>query len=190
MKDKLREKLIDLINDHAPDLVIRCPDSCRDCNTGCAGKIADHLIANGVVIIDPQKYPPVAKQMHKRLTQKYEVSCDRCEKTEFCDELSQPNMDYNMVKFGTDVRVVAEGDVCDDCYKDFLEIAENFFDKVNRENEGKPKKKPDAIYLGFSQHDCEAWYKCPLCGRSFGSWSINMKDVRCPDCKEELGGIR
>lgn len=59
MKDKLREKLIDLINDHAPDLVIRCPDSCRDCNTGCAGKIADHLIANGVVIIDPQKYPPV-----------------------------------------------------------------------------------------------------------------------------------
>lgn len=128
--------------------------------------------------------------MVTRLTQKYEVSCDRCGKTEFCDEFSHSNMGYNTVQFSTELRIISKGDVCDDCYKDFLEIAENFFDKVNRENEGKPKKKPDAIYLGFSQHDCESHYKCPLCGCSFGSWSINMKDVRCPDCKEELGGIQ
>jgi hypothetical protein len=64
------------------------------------------------------------------------------------------------------------------------------FDAVNMKTESKPKRKPDAIYLGFSNHDCESHYKCPLCGHAFGSWSINMKDVRCPNCKEELGGIR
>lgn len=47
-----------------------------------------------------------------------------------------------------------------------------------------------ATYLGFSPHDCEAWYKCPLCGKSFGDFSVDMKDVRCPHCKEKLEGIR
>lgn len=53
-------------------------------------------------------------------------------------------------------------------------------------------EKPRAIYLGFSSHDCEARYKCPVCGTLFGSWSIHREENEngtkkcCPDCKTEL----
>lgn len=56
--------------------------------------------------------------------------------------------------------------------------------------------KPLARYEGFSQHDCEAWYSCPVCGYKFGSWSINAQeendngtDKYCPKCKTELSGL-
>ena len=60
---------------------------------------------------------------------------------------------------------------------------------------GKRKKKR-AFFLGYSDHDCEAWYECPYCKKHFGSWSIfhNEKNVNgtrgyCPHCKEELEGL-
>ena len=56
--------------------------------------------------------------------------------------------------------------------------------------------KQKAIYTGFSQHDCEAYYKCPYCNKSFGSWSVfhnvlneNGTKKYCPHCKEELDGL-
>lgn len=56
-----------------------------------------------------------------------------------------------------------------------------------------PKEdKPRAIYLGFSSHDCESRYKCPVCGALFGSWDIHREENEngtkkcCPDCKTEL----
>ena len=72
--------------------------------------------------------------------------------------------------------------------------AQAVFDAIKEapteEVETKPTKyKQRAIYLGFSNHDCEAWYKCPACLKTFGSWRINIKDVRCPHCKTELDGI-
>lgn len=56
--------------------------------------------------------------------------------------------------------------------------------------------KQKVIYTGFSQHDCEAWYICPCCNKSFGSWSVfhnalneNGTKKYCPHCKEELDGL-
>lgn len=58
------------------------------------------------------------------------------------------------------------------------------------------KQKPIAIYLGYAQRDCESHYKCPVCDKNFGSWSIfhnkkneNGTDKYCPHCKTELDGL-
>lgn len=122
-----------------------------------------------------------------------EYICDRCGKTLY----SRPNGEMRgiyEVKFLDSLRVVKMGDVCESCFNDFIDLASNFFDEVNREKSEdkaeRAKSKPIAIYLGFCSHDCEAYYRCPVCGKGFGSWSINMKDVRCPRCKAELGGIK
>jgi len=57
-------------------------------------------------------------------------------------------------------------------------------------------EKPTAIYRGFSQHDCESHYTCPVCGINFGGWSVfankpneNGNKHYCPNCKTELGGL-
>lgn len=56
--------------------------------------------------------------------------------------------------------------------------------------------KKMAIYKGFSQHDCEAWYECPVCHKSFGSWTVSHNEKNdngttkyCPHCKTELAGL-
>lgn len=46
--------------------------------------------------------------------------------------------------------------------------------------------KPKAIYTGFSNHDCAAYYKCPLCKKIFNSYMLKKDDDRCPCCGEEL----
>jgi hypothetical protein len=75
-----------------------------------------------------------------RLTQKYKITCDRCGKEEYADEHG-----YGGVK-GTDAvevreisfcrnclhKPIAIGNVCKECYKDFCELAENFFDDANK----------------------------------------------------------
>ena len=54
------------------------------------------------------------------------------------------------------------------------------------------KEKPRAEYLSYCSHDCEAHYRCPVCGRSFGSWGTsfyieNHKECcKCPVCDAEL----
>ena len=56
--------------------------------------------------------------------------------------------------------------------------------------------KKMATCIGFCSHDCEVWYRCPVCGAHFGSWSIfrqkknkNGTNKYCPYCKEELTGL-
>lgn len=58
------------------------------------------------------------------------------------------------------------------------------------------KKKLQAVYLGFSNHDCEARYICPVCRKGFGSWAVfnqpknkNGTKKYCPHCKVELNGL-
>lgn len=34
------------------------------------------------------------------------------------------------------------------------------------------------IYVGFSQHDDEAWYKCPVCNQQYGSWGFINGSVK------------
>ncbi len=57
-------------------------------------------------------------------------------------------------------------------------------------------RKPRAISVGFCSHDCEAHYKCPVCDKNFGSWTIfgqkeneNGTKHYCPHCKTELEGL-
>lgn len=56
--------------------------------------------------------------------------------------------------------------------------------------------KKRAIYESFNSHDCEAWYRCPVCGEKISSWIIyhqkkneNGTNKYCPCCKEELDGL-
>ena len=51
------------------------------------------------------------------------------------------------------------------------------------------REKPRAEYLGWSNHDCEAWYRCPVCGKEFGSWSVPIGSKECPRCHTELKGV-
>lgn len=58
------------------------------------------------------------------------------------------------------------------------------------------KTKKRAEFIGFSVHDCETFYRCPYCGKSFGGWDIfrqqkneNGTNEYCPHCKEELEGL-
>lgn len=59
-----------------------------------------------------------------------------------------------------------------------------------------PDLKPKAIYLGFSSHDCESRYRCPVCNKPFGSWEIFLQQPNengtryyCPHCETELDGL-
>ena len=43
-------------------------------------------------------------------------------------------------------------------------------------------KEPNKmIYIGFSQHDDEAWYKCPVCNQQYGSWGFINGSVKVSD---------
>ncbi len=47
----MRDRLIELIKDLAPDMVAKCGDECDTCKHGnCVGKLADCLLANGVIV--------------------------------------------------------------------------------------------------------------------------------------------
>lgn len=57
--------------------------------------------------------------------------------------------------------------------------------------------KPRAIDESYCNHDCEAWYRCPICNEVFGSWTIfhqekneNGTKEYCPYCKTELEGLK
>lgn len=55
------------------------------------------------------------------------------------------------------------------------------------------KVKPRAEYIGFSSHDCEAHYRCPVCNGTFGSYSVQKNEngnEYCPRCKTELDGLK
>ena len=47
----MRDRLIELIKDIAPDLVAKCGDECDKCTHGdCVGKLADHLLSEGIIV--------------------------------------------------------------------------------------------------------------------------------------------
>lgn len=71
--------------------------------------------------------------MITRLSAKYEVVCDRCGKSEICDDYQMLVMGYEEIKVSDMNRVVKSGSVCKECYKEFVEFTENFFDEVNHD---------------------------------------------------------
>lgn len=75
--------------------------------------------------------------MLERLTQRYRVVCDRCGKEWQADEMQQSSGLFPVLFAEEDAaliggKVMARGGVCEECYNDFCEIAEIFFDEVNR----------------------------------------------------------
>ena len=77
--------------------------------------------------------------MKVRLTPKYKFVCDRCGKEEFLAEEDE-YIEYPTVTFQKYTSIVKmpskkEGQVCADCLTEFWELAENFFDEVNKESE-------------------------------------------------------
>ena len=50
---------------------------------------------------------------------------------------------------------------------------------------------PNAIYTGFSNHDCATYYRCPICRKTFSSWEIpnvtyKCRIQKCPFCDSDL----
>ena len=74
--------------------------------------------------------------MFERLTPNWLFICDRCGKEMRVDDRGEDSGVYT-VEFSCGFSMARnpgtrKGDVCEDCKKDFLEIAANFFDEVNR----------------------------------------------------------
>jgi hypothetical protein len=80
--------------------------------------------------------------METRLAQKYKITCDRCGKECIREEGVMDDTKFRYISINDDVKFFERADLCGECYEEFCEFVENFFDEVNKENEGKPKKKP------------------------------------------------
>ena len=51
---------------------------------------------------------------------------------------------------------------------------------------GNFASKQKAIYTGFSNHDCAAYYRCPVCNTTFCTYSDIYENKKCTTCKTEL----
>ena len=130
--------------------------------------------------------------------------CDRCGKE--CEKLVEIKVPDKKTRYGWQAK---PAQVCDDCEKEYNDIIDKlteirfvlFRDFMNRSsvaaslngdtkgrNESKSEgiAKAKAIYKGFSNHDCAAYYKCSVCGCDFSDYSVKRDDPRCPGCKAVL----
>lgn len=85
--------------------------------------------------------------------------------------------------------------LCDRCfyvYKELIAEAEEKFLSHDIESMTIDGKEHDLIFSSYSQHDCESWYYCPICGESYGSWGFFHKEMKpgdkfsCNGCKNIL----
>lgn len=74
--------------------------------------------------------------MIEQLTPKYKFICDRCGKEKYLEN-NMPEFEVAFVdmKGITEVPMRIKGQVCYRCYKDFYELAGNFFNEVNKGGE-------------------------------------------------------
>ena len=113
----MRDRLIELIKDLAEDMVAKCGDECDKCSHGdCVGKLADHLLANGIIV------PPVKVGQTVYDITEFIDECEYAEIYEFkSDELtiskcrktgqyifSFDGMDYAYDEFGKSVFLTRE----------------------------------------------------------------------------------
>lgn len=71
-----------------------------------------------------------------KLTPDYKFVCDRCGKEEYPDENGEITAlhEVSFVKQRFIQRdKIKEGQVCQNCFDEFWELANNFFDEVNKE---------------------------------------------------------
>ena len=73
-----------------------------------------------------------------RLTPRYKYICDRCGKEEYIEnDIPKFEVAFVDMKGLFETPTSVKGQVCYRCYKDFYDIAGNFFDEVNKERENK-----------------------------------------------------
>lgn len=74
--------------------------------------------------------------MFEQITPIYKFTCDRCGREQLSGD---EGVRVYRIKFEdkTDIfkTISKEGEVCEECHKDFVELSQNFFDEVNK-NEG------------------------------------------------------
>lgn len=75
--------------------------------------------------------------MIERLTARYRIVCDRCGKEWEEYETAYSTGLFPVAFVNEDINLgyrgkIADGDVCKECYQDFIDIANNFFDEVNK----------------------------------------------------------
>lgn len=76
--------------------------------------------------------------MIERITPIYKFVCDRCGKQVLVHENERdPQHCISFTEASIFKTVRKEGQVCDACLKDFLELADNFFNEVNKNDETK-----------------------------------------------------
>ncbi len=47
--------------------------------------------------------------------------------------------------------------------------------------ESEDKTPINMVAIGYSSHDCESWYACPLCRTQYGSWEFFHKHLKGGD---------
>ena len=68
-------------------------------------------------------------------------------------------------------------ELCDKCMRDFSVWMNSF---------KKSDKAMKMVYNGYSAHDTESHYKCPICGRDYGSYQLMGIDELTCECGQLL----
>jgi predicted SprT family Zn-dependent metalloprotease len=110
-------------------------------------------------------------------------SCDRCKK-------DLTDYDYHGVLVDGKNMIL-----CSKCHKK-LKLMRKEVDRMflrGEEFEFTPPEKPQQMeVVGFNSHDCETRYRCPECGKEYGSWDFFNKHMlpktvfKCEDCGTQL----
>ena len=72
------------------------------------------------------------------------------------------------------------------------EFADYAFSEYQKKMEELKNQAKEMIYVGYDSHSCESWYKCPNCGKKFGSWEHHNKGRKggdtffCEGCGTKL----
>lgn len=72
--------------------------------------------------------------MIEQLTPSFRFTCDRCGKKYDGKEGEMPT--WFSISFSSSYTCNKYGEVCEECHKDFCELAESFFDELNKTEKG------------------------------------------------------
>lgn len=72
--------------------------------------------------------------MIEKLTPDFRFICDRCGKVQ--ESIDPDSLRIKYVSFSDNPLSYRGGEVCEECHNDFCELINNFFDEVNKTEEG------------------------------------------------------
>lgn len=118
-------------------------------------------------------------------------SCDKCKKdlTEFGTRYTNDKEFHGTLVDGKNIIL------CSKCLKK-LQLMRKEVDRrflKGEELKFTPPEEPQHMpVVGFNSHDCESWYRCPECGKEYGSWGFFHRKMlpntvfKCEDCGTQL----